>query len=141
MSPLLRRREVTQATLDHWKGRPFAWGSADCAQMVRRHLEGMGHKVKLAKVGSYSTAIGAKRAIHRLGYPSLIEAMDARFLRIAPAATLPGDILALPADEGEFGALVIALGNGAALGWHPDAEGAAVMRMEKFVAAWPVYPA
>jgi hypothetical protein len=136
---LLRRRDATQATLDRFKGKPFTWGKWDCAQMALFHLRGMGHEVRLAKVGAYNSALGAKRAIRRLGFDNLVAAMDSRFPRIAPAEAVAGDMLALPADAG-LGAIVVALGNGAAIGWHQDAEGAVAMRMEEFVAAWRVDP-
>ena len=135
MPPLIQRQIATQATKDRYFGKPFAWGEADCARMAAFHLKAMGWPVKLAGVGAYKTALGAKRALARLGHASLTEAMDARFARISPAATLIGDILSLAGDDA-FGALVIAVGNGRVLGWHEDAAGAVILQPLTFDAAW-----
>ena len=135
---MVRRVTAAQATLDHWQGVPFQWGKADCVRMAVFHLKQLGHKVTLAKAGAYSSALGAKRALVRSGYADLPGAMDAHgFARIPPAAALAGDVLLLPGEDG-FGALAIALGNGRALCWHPDADGAVVCQPLEYQAAWSV---
>lgn len=140
MLELVRRAEIAQATLDRFKDRAFAYGSADCVQMAAFHLRGMGHQVLLSKGGRYRTGVGAVRALKRAGFNSLSEAIDAfHFERIAPAAALVGDILALPHEEGaQLEALAVALGNGRVLGWHPDAPGAAVLQPVMYEHAWRV---
>lgn len=76
---------------------PHEWGSSrnDCvaymagavkAQTGRDCLEGL----------SWSSEIGARRVLRRLG--GLEAAMDARFVRIAPAMAQRGDIAGIP-DE------------------------------------------
>lgn len=137
---LVRRTEITQATLDRFKDRPLAYGSADCVQKAAFHLRAMGHTVLLTKGGRYRSAIGAVRALHRAGYRSLCEALDAMVLeRIAPASAWTGDILAMPPEEGaRLEALGIALGNGRVTGWHPDSPGCAVLQPEQYLAAWRV---
>ena len=135
--PLVGRVAATQATLDEWKGRPFAWGSADCARMVISHLKRMGCPIKLAGAGDYDSALGARRALGRLGFKTLAEAMDASFLRIPPAAALVGDVLEMPGDD-VLGALAVAVGNGRALSWHEDAEGTVVVQPVAMTAAWRV---
>lgn len=140
MHELIRRTAIAQATLDRFKDRPFAYGSADCVQMAAFHLRAMGHQVLLSKGGRYRSGVGAVRALDRAGYRSLSEALDAMALeRIAPAAALTGDILSLPQEEGApLEALAIALGNGRVLGWHADAPGAAVLQPVMYENAWRV---
>lgn len=137
--PLLRRRDAAQATLDRFGDVPFAWGSHDCGRMLCFHLRAIGHEVRLAGVGGYTTAIGARRALTRLGYGSLAAALDDRYPRIAPAETIVGDVLALP-STGPLDAIAIALGNGRALAYHESLAGAVVVQPVEMLAAWSVAP-
>jgi hypothetical protein len=135
---MVQRTAAAQATFDRFHGRAFAWGQADCARMVAFHLRKLGLTPRLAPAGSYRTALSARRALTRAGHDSLAAALDALGLeRIAPAAALVGDVLALPGEDA-LGALVVALGNGRVLGWHPDAAGAEVLQPLAFDAAWRV---
>jgi hypothetical protein len=135
---MVRRVAAAQATLDRFQGRPFAFGKDDCARMVVFHLRQLGFKPKIAKAGSYSTLLGARRALARAGFATLADAVDAQGLfRIPPAAAVVGDLLMMPGVE-DFGALAVALGNGRVIGWHEDAEGATVLQPVEFVAAWSV---
>jgi hypothetical protein len=139
MQPELHlRAEVTQATLDRFVGKPLIFGSADCAQMIARHLRAMGHRVLLSKGGRYQSARGALRAIRRAGYDNLTEALDAMGLeRIPPAAAITGDIISLPTDA-ELECLMIVLGNGRALGWVDGVPGAAVVQPVMYENGWRV---
>ena len=133
---LLQRVAAAQATLDRFKGRAFRFGTNDCARMVAFHLKRLGVPVRLARAGSYRSTLGATRALRALGYPSLAEALDGHGLtRIAPAAAVVGDIVELP-GEPPFGALAVVMGNGRALAYHQDAEGAVVVQPTAYVAAW-----
>src|SRR3546814_10218220 len=125
---MAQRVAAAQATGDRVKDVPFAWGKNDCARMVAFHLRKLGHSVKLAKAGTYSSALGAKRALTRLGFADLVAAMDGHgFERIPPASAVVADIIALPAED-NFGSLALALGNGRALSYHQDAVGAEIGR-------------
>ena len=98
----------------------------------------MGGRVRIAKAGSYSTALGARRALGRLGVKSLPELIDAHgLLRIAPAAALPGDLLELQSDEAT-GAVCVVLGNGRVLGWHAAVPEAEVLQPYAVLSAWRV---
>lgn len=137
--PIMTRRvAAAQATLDRFQGRPFAFGKDDCARMVLFHLRQIGLKPRNAKAGSYSTLLGARRALARAGFATLAEAIDAQgLLRIPPAAAVVGDLLMMPGVD-DFGALAVALGNGRVIAWHEDAEGATVLQPVEFVAAWSI---
>jgi hypothetical protein len=137
---LTRRVAAAQATLDRYRDKGFAYGSGDCVQMAAFHLRRMGHVVVLSKGGAYRSALGAVKALRRAGHASIAAALDAHGLeRIAPAAAIVGDIVALPAADGSpLEALTVALGNGRVIGWHVEVAGATVMQPVAFAAAWRV---
>jgi hypothetical protein len=135
---MVRRVAAAQATLDRFQGRPFAFGKDDCARMAVFHLRKLGLRPRIARAGSYSSLLGARRALARAGFTSLAEAVDGQGLaRTEPAATVVGDLLMIPGVD-DFGALAVAMGNGRVLMWHEDAEGATVCQPIEFVAAWSV---
>jgi len=139
---LPKRVLAAQATKDNWTGVAFQWGRHDCAKLVAWHLRVMGHEVRLAKAGSYRTAIGARRALRNMGFASLSDALDSRFERWpAPAFALPGDIVIGEGDDAAFEAMGVWLGNGALLGFHERTGAAGVLRGKALAAAWRVDPA
>ncbi|MBW6522400.1 hypothetical protein KZ810_02715 [Sphingomonas sp. RHCKR47] len=138
MSELIRRRDATQATLDAVKGKPFRLGRNDCARIAAAHLRRMGHRVKLPASGSYASPRTAMKALKDRGFADLLEAMDGMgFERIAPAAALVGDVLALPTAS-SIGCLVVVLTNGRALGFVDDFAEASVIQPVEYAAAWRV---
>lgn len=136
---LVRRKGVTQLMLNRWRGVPFRWGKADCANLAAAHLRAMGHGAAMPKIRFYRDALGAKRALQDLGVERLPDYLDrvGTITRLPSAAfALPGDLVALPAED-SLGAVCIYLGNGACLGWHPDAEGCEVLvDVVQWEAAW-----
>lgn len=134
---LILRRDAAQATLARFEGEPFAWGQFDCAKMLAFHLRQMNLSPATAKAGRYTSAIGARRALTRIGARSLADLLDRRFARIAPAAALIGDVVALP-STGRLDAIGIALGNGRLLSYHEDAAGAVVVQPVEMLAAWRI---
>ncbi len=137
MSELELRVAATSATFDRFNGQPLVLGKTDCARMVAFHLKQLGFKPSLLKGGAYSTPVGARRALQRLGVSSLSEIMDRHFPRLeSPAAARTGDILAGP-SEGEMGdAMAIRLHRDNALGFLDGVCGEVVMH--QYVAAWRV---
>lgn len=137
MNEMLRRQRSAQATVDRFRGVPFAYGKNDCGRLAAFALRQMGHKPSLAKAGSYSSALGAARALKRLGHADLASALDSLgLLRIPPIAALPADLVMLP-GEGPFGgALALSVGNGRVLSYHEDLDGADILQPIEFVAAW-----
>lgn len=135
---LVKRVAAAQATLNAVKDKPFRLGRNDCARMTAGHLRRMGHAVKLPASGSYASLRGAVKALAARGFADLPAAMDGMgFERIAPAAALPGDVMALPA-ESPIGCLVVVLNNGRAVGFLEDVVGGAVIQPVEYVAAWRV---
>lgn len=139
---MLARRDAAQATYDRFGGIEHQWGRFDCAKMTAFHLRHLGHRVGISKAGTYSTALGAQRALKRLGWPSLSHALDEVLMlpRIAPAAAIVGDIIQLPGVEG-MDAMAICMGNGRALAYHEDVAGAVIVQPIEMIAAWRVEPA
>lgn len=139
-----KRVDAAQATVDRFQGKPFKLGRFDCAQMVAFHLRRIGRPVKVQKAGTYHSALGAKKALKRLGFDNLTQVADATFPRIPWAAALAGDIVEIPQDDaggGEgIGALGVVVGNGRVLVYHPDAAGAVVGELKEANAAWRVIP-
>ena len=136
MRPLHIKVAAAQATLDRFKDVPFAFGSSDCAKLVAFHLRQLGYRPGMSKAGKYTTAVGARAALKRLGVKSIAEKLDAIGLeRIAPAAVVAGDIVQ-GASGDEFAALGVVLGNGRLVGFHEQAAGAAVLQIIDIAAAW-----
>lgn len=137
MSTLLKRKAAADAVMKRFRGVPFQYGKYDCARLAALVLRKMGHRSPMAKAGIYHSAVGAARAMKRLGHFDLAAAIDGVGLqRIAPAAALPADLVLIP-GEGPFGgALVMAVGNGRVLGYHEDCVGAEVLQPVEYLAAW-----
>jgi hypothetical protein len=135
-----RRVAVATACQDAFTGKPHVWGKRDCLRLARFCLSGMGHKVKLSKIGGYSTARGAVRALRRLGFNSMIDAMDAQgFPRIAPAEAWPADIVGLAADDPWRCALTVKLTGGEVFGAWTEGGGVfAPLTPLAPVAAWRI---
>lgn len=135
------RQTALAATVAHFESRPFDYGKTDCVRMAAYHLRQMGHRPQLAKAGSYSSLIGAVRALKRTGFASLPDALDGIGLpRIPAAAALVGDLLALPGD-GDLHALQVVAGNGRVFGFHEDSDTACFIQPTLDVAsAWRVDP-
>jgi hypothetical protein len=139
MTVLLRRQQAAQAAVDRFKGQPLAYGKNDCVRLAAFVLRKMGRRPQLAKAGSYSTALGAARALQRAGFEDLATAVDALGLpRIAPAAAWVADLVLLPAEGPFGGALSVAVGNGRVLGYHEDVDGADILQPVQYLAAWRV---
>lgn len=131
---LIRRRDAAQATIDRFSGQAFELGKTDCARMAAFHLRQCGYRVSLLKGGRYSTPMGARRALERIGAKSLSDVLDVHLPRIAPARALAGDVFALRSDENMGDALFIAVGNGRALGFVNGTCG--VWQPKEIIAAW-----
>jgi hypothetical protein len=142
---LVRRVEIAQEALDEFRGKPFVWGSFDCARLGAFVLRRCGYKPNLARFGDYKTELAARRALARQGHASLASAVDALGpMRIAPAATLPCDLIAFPGQEGGLDGLTVVLGNGRVLGFTEAAEHGACSiidaHLQHATAAWSVPP-
>lgn len=137
MNDQIARAAAGTAVKKRFLHQPFLLGTNDCVRLAACVLRHRGRPAGLAKAGSYKTVLGAKRALTKLGYETLAEAVDALGLvRIPPRAALAADLVMIP-GEGPFGgALTMAAGNGRVLGWHQDLDGADFLQPVEYVAAW-----
>lgn len=135
-----RRVAAAQACVDRFNGKAYDPGAnRDCIKLASHALHKMGRRVGLTKGLRYHSEAGGVRAMRKLGFESLMQAVDAVGLeRIPPAAALPADIIAIPTEDGSpFGcALAVAVGNGRALAF---VEGVArVVQPLQYLTAWRV---
>jgi hypothetical protein len=141
MQTMIRRQAATQACMDRFAFKPVKPGVRDCAKPAAHVMHKMGHSAKLLNGSRHTTWAGALKYIRRLGFKDLVELMDATGLeRIAPAAALPCDIIALPvAEDDPFGcSLSVALDNGRVLALNPLSGLIEPMVPHLFVCAWRV---
>lgn len=122
-------------TRTEYEGKPFDWQGSTCIHLLEYHAGRMGHEVP--KVPPFKSAIGAKRALRKLGHKDLPALLDSLFQRVPPAAMRTGDIMALAGDEG-FHALVIRADKSKFIGWHEDAPGVTIIDADvsNAVGAW-----
>lgn len=143
-APLVRRVEIAQEALDTFRGKPFAWGKADCARMAALVLRRAGYKPNLAQFGDYRSDLAARKALKARKMTSVLDWIDSvGVMRITPAATLPSDLIAFPGASGWDG-LAVVLGNGRVLAFSGELEGHPCViiaaRLELATAAWSVPP-
>jgi hypothetical protein len=128
---LIARVEATQITIDKWLDEEFNWGTADCGQMVGDHLENLGFETPLVKAGSYTTELGAQRAVRKTGAKSMEEIIDQMgFERIPPASAIVGDVVGFPggSEEKPWTALGVHTGSDKILGFAAAPGEEAVVR-------------
>lgn len=121
MSPdLIRRANGTQATLNKFRGKPFAWEKGShCAALLRFHLKKLGHPVP--PMPAFRSAIGARRALDSLDCTDMGDVLAKLLKRpqIAPAAMLMGDVVIAESEAG-LGSVFICAGPHKVFGWTED---------------------
>lgn len=141
MHPLIRRERAVTACLSRFDGKAYAPGRRDCVRLAAHALRRQGHATPALKGLTWKTEAEAYRLLRKLGHADLPAAVDATGLpRIAPAATLPGDLIAIPSadDCGLGGALMVVVEAGAGRVFGFSGGVAAVFRPVEFVCAWRV---
>lgn len=124
-----RRNAVVRACMARFDGKPLDLAARrDCVRLGGHSMRLLGVSTPLLKGLDYRSEIGAARALKRLGFADLIEAMDGTGMaRIPVAMTWPGDIVAgRSRDDGPFRfALSVVHTPGAArtLAFGPTPEG------------------
>lgn len=138
MTPGEKRSKAAQACIDRFAGRDFSMAERrDCARLGAHLLHHLGVAVPPMKGARYANPAGALKALRKVGFKDLVEAVDSLGLqRIAPARAITGDLVALETSEDDpFGCvLTVAVGNGRVFGFI-DGK-AQALQPHKFVAAW-----
>jgi hypothetical protein len=113
------RAAATQKVLDRYRDKPFSWSGANCIRLARAQAVALGHKPPPVPV--FRSALGARRALAKLGHRSVSSLMDSLFpRRPAPAFAIMGDLCVLNGEDEDAGleAVCIADGFGNLFGWH-----------------------
>lgn len=118
MTELEIRAAATSKTFEKFNQKPLVLGKTDCARMVAFHLRQLGHKFSLLKGGHYSTEVGARMALKKLGVSSLSEVMDKHFPRIPFAEARTGDVSCVMGDGDMGDAMQVVLHRQNVLGFH-----------------------
>ena len=72
------------------------WGSLDCLHFGLEAAAACGRRDLRPLIPSYSNQLGAIRALRRMGYGCLMDALDAHATPVNGARALAGDIALLP---------------------------------------------
>lgn len=121
---LLVRQRAVAACLKRFDKKQRQYGAVDCVKSTAMVLRAAKVKIPMLKGKTYGSRGKAKALLAETGYATLVDCLDALGLeRIAPLASLPGDILALPVpDDDPFGAslfIVHTAGAHRAFGFDP----------------------
>lgn len=102
LTPIEIKTRAAEETFKKFEGKTLQLGKYDCARMVAYHLKKCGHKLSVLSAGYYSTEVGARLALKRLGVTSPADLMDQNFKRIPFAMATIGDV-ACVRGEGDLG--------------------------------------
>lgn len=137
-TPLVRRHAALEATIARYRGRPFKWGSVDCAKVAAFHLKQLGHSIAVTKGGAYSSPLTAQRALRRLGYATLADMADGVGLTPIPySRMLLGDIAEIEGDHA-IGSVGLHAGGGRLFAFHEAHEGLVTVQPRAILRAWSV---
>ncbi|RKF23382.1 hypothetical protein D6851_02610 [Altericroceibacterium spongiae] len=137
---LATRAIATERVLERYRDKPFSWFGANCIRLARMQAQEMGHDVP--PVPNFRTALGAKRALKKMGAGSVAGLLDLYFPRLpAPAFGIVGDLAVLRGDEDSGGleAVCIVDGYGNLFGWHtivPDGLSTIKQAQSAILACW-----
>ena len=116
----VERAAATKATADKFRGRPLDFANGvTCIHLLREQMLAFGYSPP--EIPQFTTVIGAKRALRKLGHRTLWELLDQLLPRAPGAQMRVGDIV-LGAGQPPFEALGICAG-GKILGFHEDGSG------------------
>lgn len=114
--------------------RAHEWGVHDCALFAADCVRVMTGADPMADIrGTYTTRIGAARAIKKLGVDTLAEAVTLQLPSIVPSMAQRGDVVLCNGSDGEFLAIVQGI---TAVG--PSRRGLIHVPVSQALAAWRV---
>lgn len=142
MSSRTLRARAAQACVDTYAGKPLELGRFDCVRLARKSLHVQGVATAILKGKRYRSRASALKVLRALDCDGLVEALDSvpGLARIAPAMAFQGDLIAMPAEEGDpFGcALHVWLGEGKSIGFAEGRCGIFRPDLSRALTAWRV---
>lgn len=127
--------------LAQFRDKPFSFERRmTCIHLLRAQMIAFGYSPPPIPV--FRSALGAKKALKKAGYVSLMHLLDEMLPRIAPARMLVGDVALLPGENGDgkrspLDTVVISVGGGKILGWHGAGGGMSPIPVQPvYLAAW-----
>lgn len=130
--PAIRRAEAVAAVQAKFRKAIASWDGPHCIPLARALLVELGHNPP--QMPCYRSALGARRALKKMGFESVEALLDSFLPRIAPAQMRVGDLAAMPGDE-DFPALVICAGR-KVIGFHEEQPGLVNIEPLTFTGAW-----
>lgn len=134
-----KRAKAVEGCMTRFAFKPVEPGVRDCLKLAAHAMHHMGRSTKKISDWEGRSWADGYRYIQKKKCADLVELMDKALpkRRIAPAAALPGDIIALPADDERFGcSLAVALDNGRVLALNAESGLIEPMMPRLFVCAW-----
>ncbi len=97
------RFEIVAPVIDAEMAKPYAYGVADCFFLGCQVADALGPARNMVGKyeGSYSTLLGAQRALRRRGFTSLVEFFASHLEQCSPAEAQAGDLAVLLLPDGE----------------------------------------
>jgi len=111
---MLERMQSIQKVVDAHMLQPFIWCERDCATVAADAVRSLNPNHTLPVWPKYKNAVGALRAVKKMGYESLNDAVTNHLTPITDGTRFIGDILTILA-EGEMDALAVYLGGNAVM--------------------------
>lgn len=130
----VERRDATQATKAAFEGRPFSFADGvTCIHLLRAQMVAFGYSPP--PIPEFKDALGAKRALRKMGHRTLKGLLNKMLTPIPPAQMRVGDVALLP-GEAPFDSVVISAG-GKVLGFHEQGNGLVnIIPTALFIGAW-----
>lgn len=106
---MANRFRIVQATIEAELARPYVYGESDCFFLGCRMADALDDRLRLIETywRSYSTLMGAQRALRRRGFKDLPDLYASHLPACAPAAAALGDIAVLQFQRGQHVAICL----------------------------------
>jgi len=138
--PILKRARAAQACVDRFSGKALDMAKDHCAALALHDLHVLGIPVPFLKGVRWRRAANPVRLLRRVGFESLIEAVDALgFRRIGYASCRPADLVALP-TESPLGSLAVHVGQNSVFGWHDGDDAPVIIDLGLAAEIWGEHP-
>ncbi|MGF7160121.1 hypothetical protein FHS85_001744 [Rhodoligotrophos appendicifer] len=87
------------------EARPFEWAVSDCWGMAMDVVKAMTGHEPFASARKYKSARGARGALHRRGFATIVHALAAEFEEVPPAMAQRGDLGVIEVEHEQAAAI------------------------------------